>query len=37
VLKSHATIEIKGIGKTSDEALAKLKKTKDKLDLGINT
>lgn len=27
--------EVKGFGKTSDEALAELKKAKDKLDLGL--
>jgi hypothetical protein len=32
-----STGEIKGTGKTSDEALAELKKAKDKLDLGIIT
>jgi len=29
--------EIKGFGKTSDEALSELKKAKDKLDLGLIT
>jgi len=29
--------EVKGFGMTSDEALAELKKAKDKLDLGIIT
>ena len=37
MLKSHATIERKGICKTSDEALAELEKAKDKLDLGLIT
>ena len=32
-----ATGEIKGFGKTSDEALTELKKAKDKLDLGLIT
>jgi hypothetical protein len=32
-----STGEIKGTGKTSDEALAELKKAKDKLDLGLIT
>ena len=32
-----STGEIKGTGMTSDEALAELKKTKDKLDLGLIT
>jgi hypothetical protein len=32
-----STGEIKGTGMTSDEALEKLKKTKDKLDLGLIT
>jgi hypothetical protein len=32
-----STGEIKGKGKTSDEALAELKKAKDKLDLGLIT
>jgi hypothetical protein len=30
-----STGEIKGLGMTSDEALAELKKAKDKLDLGL--
>ncbi len=32
-----ATGEVKGFGMTSDEALAELKKAKDKLDLGLIT
>jgi len=32
-----STGEIKGFGKTSDEALTELKKSKDKLDLGLIT
>jgi len=32
-----STDEVKGFGMTSDEALAELKKAKDKLDLGIIT
>lgn len=32
-----STGEIKGFGKTSDDALAELKKAKDKLDLGLIT
>jgi len=32
-----STGEVKGFGKTSDEALAELKKAKDKLDLGLIT
>ena len=32
-----STGEIKGFGKTSDEALTELKKAKDKLDLGLIT
>jgi hypothetical protein len=32
-----STGEIKGTGMTSDEALAELKKAKDKLDLGLIT
>jgi hypothetical protein len=32
-----STGEIKGYGKTSDDALAELKKAKDKLDLGLIT
>ena len=32
---AFSTGEIKGYGKTSDEALAELKKAKDKLDLGL--
>ena len=32
-----STGEVKGYGKTSDEALAELKKAKDKLDLGLIT
>lgn len=32
-----STGEIKGTGKTSDEALSELKKAKDKLDLGLIT
>jgi hypothetical protein len=31
------TGELKSFGKTSDEALAELKKAKDKLDLGLIT
>jgi hypothetical protein len=30
-----STGEVKGFGKTSDEALSELKKAKDKLDLGL--
>lgn len=32
-----STGEVKGFGKTSDEALSELKKAKDKLDLGLIT
>jgi predicted Zn-dependent peptidase len=32
-----STGEVKGYGKTSDEALTELKKAKDKLDLGLIT
>jgi len=32
-----STGEVKGFGKTSDDALAELKKAKDKLDLGLIT
>jgi hypothetical protein len=34
---AFSTGEIKGYGKTSDEALSELKKAKDKLDLGLIT